>query len=325
MAGVMMALGDYRFSLDTAAFEALQRQTQYRWVGQERLGRESAFQYLGPGEDTIDFSGVIYPHFRGGLGQVDAMRAEAAKGVALLLVDGRGGVWGNYVIKSISETRSMHFDDGTPRRVEFSLSLTKYGDDGETGSAAVVSATSAAPAAAITQTSALSSASAISEAWGAVGGLGATLGATLGIAAEAVTTVVDAVQAVGVTVDAAIGAVNVTLGNVTSIVTSVGQELPGLAAVGVDSVSAALSYLPCNVTAVTTGLAAVGIEATDFAAAFIASPAATLINVAESVAALPGDVAAEVAGQILPGRGADTVLAIGRNAAAARAAAGLGA
>ncbi|WP_461210383.1 phage tail protein [Desulfocurvus sp. DL9XJH121] len=124
----MMRLGKYAFSLDGAAYSRLERSTAYRWAVQERHGREAALQFLGPGEDTLSLPGVVYPHFRGGLGQVDDMRAMAAAGEPLLLVDGLGKIHGQWVVTSVAETREVFFADGTPRRIEFTLGLRYYGE-----------------------------------------------------------------------------------------------------------------------------------------------------------------------------------------------------
>lgn len=70
----MMALGPYRFSLSTAAFQELEHTSAWRWPSIERIGQRPALQYVGPGEDTIRMRGTIYPHFRGGLGQLSEMR-----------------------------------------------------------------------------------------------------------------------------------------------------------------------------------------------------------------------------------------------------------
>lgn len=128
----MAQLGAYTFALDTAAFQSLQRQTEYRWQAQSRIGREPAQQFLGVGDDTIQLAGVVYPAFRGGLGQVGDMRAQAALGVPLPLiyaVESVGQYAGLWVIKSISEERTVFFSDGTPRRIEFRVSLASYGED----------------------------------------------------------------------------------------------------------------------------------------------------------------------------------------------------
>ena len=124
----MMRLGSYAFSLDSAAYARLERSTAYRWAAQERHGREAALQFLGPGEDTLSLPGTVYPHFRGGLGQVDDMRALAALGEPQLLVDGLGHIHGRWVVQSVAETREVLFADGMPRRIEFTLGLRYYGE-----------------------------------------------------------------------------------------------------------------------------------------------------------------------------------------------------
>lgn len=123
----MMKLGRYSFSVDTAAYGRFERSAAYRWAAQERHGREAALQYLGPGDETVSLSGVIHPHFRGGLGQVADMRREAGRGTPLLLVDGRGNVLGRWVILSVAETHGVLFNDGVPRTVEFTLNLRYFG------------------------------------------------------------------------------------------------------------------------------------------------------------------------------------------------------
>ncbi len=125
----MMTLGDYRFSVDTAAYQQLQRTTEYRWSQQDRIGRNPSQQYIGPGTDTINLSGVIYPRYRGGLGQIELMKKEAAKGESLLLTDGLGVVHGDWVIKQISETNTNFIEGGVALKTEFSLQLLAYGED----------------------------------------------------------------------------------------------------------------------------------------------------------------------------------------------------
>jgi uncharacterized protein len=128
MSDVMLQLGNYRFGITTAAYQALRRVTNWRWPGQQRVGQRDALQYTGPAEDTITLDGVIYPQFRGGTGQLDAMRAEADKGVPLLLVDGLGGIHGRFVIERIEEAHTAFFRAGVPKRQEFSMTLQRYGD-----------------------------------------------------------------------------------------------------------------------------------------------------------------------------------------------------
>lgn len=126
---IMMALGDYRFSIATAAFEEFKRSTPYKWTEEERAGRRPAMKFMGPGKETLEISGTIYPAYKGGLGQVDAMRREGGQGKPLMLVDGRGAVWGKWCIEGIEEDQAFFLPGGIPRKQNFRLSLSAYGED----------------------------------------------------------------------------------------------------------------------------------------------------------------------------------------------------
>lgn len=126
---VMMGLGTFRFGVNTAAYQTLRRTASYRWGQLDRIGRAPAQQFLGAGAEDINLDGVIYPHFKGGLRQVEAMRAVAGLGQPMILVDGLGWVFQRWVIVSVAETKGTFLADGAPRKIEFSLGLRSYGGD----------------------------------------------------------------------------------------------------------------------------------------------------------------------------------------------------
>ena len=126
---MMLALGPYRFSLNTSAYQSLKRSSEYRWPSIERIGKEPLLQAIGPGCDRIDLDGVIYPHFRGGLVQINAMRDSAAKQDPLMLINGQGNVLGRFVITQIEESQNTFLADGAPRKIEFRLSIERYGEE----------------------------------------------------------------------------------------------------------------------------------------------------------------------------------------------------
>lgn len=120
---VMVGLGEFRFSMSTAAYQSLERENSWRWPSSEVIGFMPQPQYVGPGEAVIRLSGTVYPHFAGaGLGQLDDMRAEADKGEPLKMVDGTGRYWGRWAITSIRETQTVFWSSGAPRCQEFELS-----------------------------------------------------------------------------------------------------------------------------------------------------------------------------------------------------------
>ena len=134
---IMMALGGFRFSVNTAAYQAFSRETVYRWESVSRASNRPALQWAGFGDDSITLEGVIYPHYRGGPDQLDRMRALAGLPVhgrdrrpePLILVDGVGRVWGKWVIVRVGEKQSNHMNTGQPLKQEFTLELKFYGAD----------------------------------------------------------------------------------------------------------------------------------------------------------------------------------------------------
>lgn len=125
----MMSLGAYRFGLSTAAYQELEEKTSYRWESQARLGRHPVLQFIGEGHTDISLRGVIYPNFRGGFGQIDAMRAQAGRGMPLPLVSGLGRIFGLFAIMSVGGVSTVFGPGGAARRVDFTVELKSYGAD----------------------------------------------------------------------------------------------------------------------------------------------------------------------------------------------------
>ena len=126
MAEVMMQLGFFQFSIDDAAYQRLSRSTEYRWARQARIGTNDALQFTGLGPETIELEGVIYPHFRGGLDQIDRMRNQATIGIPLPLVSGIGRVLGVWVVEGITEGQEVFAAQGIPHRQDFTMRLARY-------------------------------------------------------------------------------------------------------------------------------------------------------------------------------------------------------
>lgn len=129
----MMALGAYRFCLKMATYQTLKRAIEYKWVEISRINSEPSLQFIGLGSQSLDLDGIIFPQFRGGLRQIELMRAEAGLGKPMMLVTGHGFAFGQWCITNINEIQTYFLKDGTPRKIEFSLNLKKYGDDNKRG------------------------------------------------------------------------------------------------------------------------------------------------------------------------------------------------
>lgn len=126
---MMMALGMFIFSLETLVYQELQRQTEWRHGSTSRVGTNPARQFLGRGDDSITLPGVLLPALAGTPLSLDTLRYMADTGKAWPLVEGTGRILGIWVIESINETRTLFFQDGAARRIEFTIALKRI-DDG---------------------------------------------------------------------------------------------------------------------------------------------------------------------------------------------------
>ncbi|MEQ1369202.1 phage tail protein [Acinetobacter schindleri] len=121
---MMMIFGMFVFSIPTATYQSLQRSTNWRHASNSRVGAAPAYQFTGPGEDTITLDGSIVPEFGSQL-SLTALRLMGNTGKSFPLIAGNGKIYGMWKLDSVDETQTYFFSNGKPRKVEFSLKLSK--------------------------------------------------------------------------------------------------------------------------------------------------------------------------------------------------------
>lgn len=124
----MLTLGMFVFMRQSLPYQSLQRSADYQWPSNSRVGKRDAFQFLGPGDDKITLTGDLYPEMTGGRLSMLALYAMADEGRAWPLISGTGTIYGMFVITNVSETGTVFFADGSPRKISFTLSLTRVDD-----------------------------------------------------------------------------------------------------------------------------------------------------------------------------------------------------
>ncbi|WP_423732542.1 phage tail protein [Hafnia paralvei] len=122
---MMLTLGLFVFQLQTLPYQSLQQSLDYRWPSNSRVGQRSTYQFLGAGEDKVTLSGVLLPEITGGALSLLTLKTMAEQGKAWPLIGGDGAIYGMYVVASMTQTQSVFFADGSARRIEFSMTLTR--------------------------------------------------------------------------------------------------------------------------------------------------------------------------------------------------------
>lgn len=124
----MLSLGLFVFGLDTIAYQELSRRTDWRHAAGERLGSRAAYQFLGPGLDTISLPGVLMPELTGPNASLQQIRDMAEAGDAYPLVQSDGSVIGQYMITAVDERKSMFLPGGGARKIDFVIELERATD-----------------------------------------------------------------------------------------------------------------------------------------------------------------------------------------------------
>lgn len=121
----------FRFSLGSAAFDQLRRQSNFHIAAQERLLRPEALQVVSQGGESLTLSGAIYAggQVAKGSNPIGQLRAIGVKGQPLQLTTGYGKPLGDWLMASITEEQSAHFVNGEPRKQTFTLEFKRYGND----------------------------------------------------------------------------------------------------------------------------------------------------------------------------------------------------
>lgn len=130
-APVLLMLGQFKFSLNTAVFLEMVRSAEYNWPTVPRFGKLDAVQYTGPGAERITLPGVLYPDWRGHWRSIDNLRGLASLGKPQRLIANDGTIIGLFVVESVEERASIFKADGWPRRQEFTVTIRRasYGAD----------------------------------------------------------------------------------------------------------------------------------------------------------------------------------------------------
>lgn len=143
----LMSLGEHffyspRLGEASPGFQTIEQDSSFTWASQTRLSRDPAMQFTGAGADNIQIEGKLFPHMFGGLKTLDAMKVSGRAGKKLKLIryyimeaDGTnpleyaGEPIGTYVMTRLRRRELKIGGDGLPIYLDFSVELTKYGDD----------------------------------------------------------------------------------------------------------------------------------------------------------------------------------------------------
>lgn len=124
----MMQIGLVQFKPRGPSYENLKNAAKFMWPSQGRFGRRDALQFTGEGEETVEVTGTIYTDYFDGFGAIKKFKRMAR--VPQMVVSGAGDVFGLWSIVDVSNVQTFADKAGKPAKVEFTLTLMRYGEDG---------------------------------------------------------------------------------------------------------------------------------------------------------------------------------------------------
>lgn len=137
---VMMALGEFRFSISGPQYQTLQTSMGWRWAKKDRFKRKPGMQYHGPDANTKTLAIAVYPDVARDLAVMGRLKAMGDTGRPVRLIAG-GSRWvagvvvpagtdlGLWVVNKLEVGEQYFMADGTPLEIRGTLTLTEYGED----------------------------------------------------------------------------------------------------------------------------------------------------------------------------------------------------
>ena len=124
----MLQIGPVQFTVRGPGYDSLAHAARFEWPAQGRFGRRDALQFTGEGEESVQVQGTIYTDHMTGAGAIRQLKALAR--VPQMVVAGSGDVLGLWSIVDVTNVQTYAKADGTPRKIEFTVVLLRYGEDG---------------------------------------------------------------------------------------------------------------------------------------------------------------------------------------------------
>jgi uncharacterized protein len=127
---MMMSLGLFLFTLPTIVYQDLSHKIDVRFARGERIGAPDAFQFIGPGDETISLSGVTAHGINHPNASFALLRTLMREGKALPLIDGLGNMFGMYIIENIDRKKSNFRKFGQARTTDWAIDLQRVDNPG---------------------------------------------------------------------------------------------------------------------------------------------------------------------------------------------------
>jgi phage protein U len=122
---VLLSIGEFKFVVKKNSFNTLSVDSRFRWTPIDKIMGPPTQQFGGKEPEKISIRGEVYTDLSGA-DPFKIIKEYGYLGEPKILVLESGESLGKWIIEGISESRESFKKDGTYRKSEFTLDLTKY-------------------------------------------------------------------------------------------------------------------------------------------------------------------------------------------------------
>ena len=131
--GYLAKLGPVSFVFRSFEFDDYERETSWDWQTVSVLNKPPRYHFGGKGIDSLSLRALLFPDANTDQrAKLEEIRILGNKGEPLDFVyasEREGQYMGKWVIKSVSDKRSVFNKDGSPGKLEFTIKIEKYPED----------------------------------------------------------------------------------------------------------------------------------------------------------------------------------------------------
>ncbi len=121
---MLMALGQgFIFEVGNTIYQTIKEDAEGRYAEINPVQGSTRHQALGRGVETQNLEGVFYPLAHGGLAKLYAFKALVGTPIPLMMADGNGFIFGQWLVQSCSITKTHMTRGNIAQKVEFEVGL----------------------------------------------------------------------------------------------------------------------------------------------------------------------------------------------------------
>lgn len=122
---MLYAFGPLAFEVAPFNAHEIERRHGADFAAKDLLGRRRGHEYVGDGDETVSFTGKMFPHKLGGMESLDILDALRASGAPQMLLRGDGKVFGWFILTQARERSSFMDARGIGRVIDVDIELLR--------------------------------------------------------------------------------------------------------------------------------------------------------------------------------------------------------